>query len=91
MVQGAARAAIYSSYRVLKGLLLCYYAIMRVMLLCARAGDMAYSIRRVDSHYGPRARGSPPIPSRYNFPALMAGRGSIAPYMALCRLNEQTQ
>ena len=64
MVQGAARAAIYSSYRVLKGLLLCYYAIMRVMLLCARAGDMAYSIRRVDSHYGPRARGSPPIPSR---------------------------
>lgn len=36
MVQGAARAAIYSSYRVLKGLLLCYYA--RYATMRARRG-----------------------------------------------------
>ena len=49
---GAARAAIYSSYRV-RG---CFYAFMLEF-----ARGMAYSIRRVDSLYGPRARGSPPL------------------------------
>ena len=41
---GAARAAIYSSYRVRS----CFYAFMLEF-----ARGMAYSIRRVDSHYGP--------------------------------------
>ena len=45
MVHGAARHAIYSSYRV------------RAAFMLQFARGMAYSIRRVDSRYGPRAHG----------------------------------
>ena len=60
---GVLRCMVHGAW-VLRGLLSIADIGLGAAFMLEFARGMAYSMRRVDSHYGPRACGSPPIPSR---------------------------